>query len=42
MEKGRIVEQGTHDELVERRGAYCALVKRQEDASILNSDSMSP
>ena len=28
IDKGRIVERGTHDELMERRGAYAALVAR--------------
>lgn len=27
MEKGRIVEQGTHAELMEKNGVYCALVR---------------
>jgi len=29
LEKGSIVEQGTHEELVARRGAYYDLVKNQ-------------
>jgi ATP-binding cassette subfamily B multidrug efflux pump len=29
MERGRIVEQGTHDELLERRGAYFKLYEAQ-------------
>ena len=29
MDKGKIVEQGTHEELTERRGAYFTLVKNQ-------------
>jgi ABC-type multidrug transport system ATPase subunit len=28
LDRGRIVERGTHDELMERRGAYSALVAR--------------
>ena len=29
MHKGRIVEQGTHEELLARKGAYFDLVKAQ-------------
>jgi ATP-binding cassette subfamily B protein len=29
LEKGEVVEQGTHQELTERRGAYFHLVKEQ-------------
>ena len=29
MESGRIVEQGTHEELLQRRGAYFALHQSQ-------------
>ena len=29
VDKGRVVEMGKHDELVTRRGAYEALVRRQ-------------
>ncbi|HRO15374.1 MAG TPA: hypothetical protein PLL33_10075, partial [Paracoccus sp. (in: a-proteobacteria)] len=29
MEAGRVVEQGTHDQLMERNGAYAALVRLQ-------------
>ena len=33
LEKGRLLEQGTHDELMERRGLYYYLVSQQLDAS---------
>jgi ATP-binding cassette subfamily B protein len=29
LEKGEVVEQGTHDELTHQRGAYYHLVKNQ-------------
>lgn len=29
VDKGRVVEMGKHDELVTKRGAYEALVRRQ-------------
>ncbi|KAB5558371.1 P-loop containing nucleoside triphosphate hydrolase protein [Coniochaeta sp. 2T2.1] len=34
MAQGRIVEQGTHDELLERRGAYYNLVTAQKIAAV--------
>ncbi|KAK1756016.1 P-loop containing nucleoside triphosphate hydrolase protein [Echria macrotheca] len=34
MSRGRIVEQGTHDELLERRGAYYKLVTAQAIAAV--------
>ena len=33
MEKGVIVERGTHDELVRKKGAYYALFERQKAAA---------
>ena len=35
LEAGRIVEQGTHDELMRREGAYHAMVTRQREAMAL-------
>ena len=29
MQKGHVLERGTHDELLERKGMYYKLVKRQ-------------
>ncbi|MGE3620922.1 MAG: ABC transporter ATP-binding protein [Acidimicrobiia bacterium] len=34
LDGGRVVEQGTHDELVARRGAYAALVAHQVDGLV--------
>jgi ATP-binding cassette subfamily B protein len=34
MEKGRIIEQGTHNELIARKGAYYALVKNQLELGV--------
>jgi ATP-binding cassette subfamily B protein len=33
MEKGRIIEEGNHQELVEKQGAYFRLVKNQLELS---------
>jgi ABC-type multidrug transport system fused ATPase/permease subunit len=32
MEEGRIVERGTHDELMTARGLYYEMVRRQMEA----------
>ena len=32
VEQGRLVEQGTHDELMQRGGVYCRLAGKQQDA----------
>ncbi len=40
MESGRIVEQGTHDELLERRGAYHALYSAQFRAAATDLDDV--
>jgi ATP-binding cassette subfamily B protein len=34
LEKGSIVESGTHDELTRQKGAYYGLVKNQLDLGI--------
>jgi ATP-binding cassette subfamily B protein len=36
MEEGRVVERGTHEELMEKRGAYHAMVLRQMHVSAQN------
>jgi ABC-type multidrug transport system fused ATPase/permease subunit len=33
MEEGRIIERGSHEQLMEARGAYYSMVLRQMDAS---------
>jgi ATP-binding cassette subfamily B protein/subfamily B ATP-binding cassette protein MsbA len=38
MEAGRIIEQGTHDELMRLRGTYFAMVTRQREAMAAGSD----
>ena len=39
MEAGRIVEQGTHDELLARRGAYAALYNAQFTGAVTEEES---
>jgi len=38
LDRGEIVERGTHDELMERRGAYAALVARDVTDGILGDE----
>jgi ABC-type transport system involved in cytochrome bd biosynthesis fused ATPase/permease subunit len=33
MEKGRVVQQGSHSELIDTDGPYKELVKRQEESN---------
>jgi ABC-type multidrug transport system fused ATPase/permease subunit len=36
MEEGRVVERGTHEELMEKRGSYHEMVLRQMHVSAEN------
>ncbi len=40
MEDGRVTERGTHDELMEARGAYCGMVLRQMESHGGNGDEL--
>lgn len=40
MDDGRIIEQGTHDQLMEARGAYHSMVRRQMDSSHPNAEAL--
>jgi ATP-binding cassette subfamily B protein/subfamily B ATP-binding cassette protein MsbA len=40
MEDGRIVERGSHDELMARRGLYYSMVARQAAASVEDADPL--
>lgn len=37
MEDGAVVERGTHDELMDAHGIYCGMVRRQMEASAVES-----
>jgi len=37
MDKGRVVEEGTHKELIALQGKYYELTKRQEDTNAIQS-----
>ena len=38
MDDGRILERGTHDELMAARGTYFKMVRRQMEAAVEESD----
>jgi ATP-binding cassette, subfamily B, bacterial len=40
MDEGRIIEQGTHEELMQAQGAYCSMVRRQMDSSHQNAEPL--
>ena len=40
MEDGRVTERGTHEELMEARGAYYGMVQRQMEFENANSEEV--
>jgi ABC-type multidrug transport system fused ATPase/permease subunit len=42
LEKGTVVEQGRHAELMELRGRYWSLLRRQQLLDAVESDSLAP
>jgi ABC-type multidrug transport system fused ATPase/permease subunit len=40
MEEGRIIERGSHDELMNARGGYCRMVLRQMEISGENAEPL--
>jgi ATP-binding cassette subfamily B protein len=42
LEKGTVVEQGRHAELMELRGRYWSLLRRQQLLDVVESDSLAP
>ena len=42
MDEGRVVETGTHEQLVERRGLYFEMVERQRQSFGLAPDGLAP
>jgi ABC-type multidrug transport system fused ATPase/permease subunit len=40
MEDGRIVERGTHEELMSARGAYHGMVQRQMESAVETGETL--
>jgi ATP-binding cassette subfamily B multidrug efflux pump len=42
MDKGRVVEEGTHDQLIAREGLYAQLWQRQSGGFLPNDEAVEP
>jgi ABC-type multidrug transport system fused ATPase/permease subunit len=40
LENGSVIERGTHEELMERRGVYHDMVRRQMEASAEDTEAL--
>ena len=38
LEEGRVIERGTHEELMNARGAYYGMVQRQTESNAANEE----
>ncbi len=40
MEDGRVIERGTHEELMRARGAYYGMVRRQMESAVESGEAV--